>query len=758
MKKHLTPALLVFAIVWAVAATAYWFLLGWNLGLPEVTLPGAGWAFPAHVVQPFFAAGVVLFCAAAWGDLFWIYLRLGNLDSPPDSGNCSTDHLALDLFLERIVGTMLVGLFVQGLAIFLLGIVGFYPWGLAVILIPLLRPAFWRSLRGGVESIKWLKLPTEPLGFCLLVLLAVGGLTMVLAALGPAIESDGLRYHLFGPQEYLKAGGIVPVVGVSLTNLPFLTQMQYIPALLMGGNLGSAPQVLHASYWWLLLGSAYLFTREVQFAFYSGTNEAKPPRVIHAVLVAVLATTLPVSMVIASWPFIDLSTAAFGVYSLVLLVRGMQANAFALPGLQNQWALLLGLIAGAAIATKPTALVPGFFTGLIVLSLAIRWRRLFPVLIYGLAVLAVPAPWFIKSAVYQGNPLYPAAYSVLGGADWDEDTDAFYKEKSAEKGFVVNAVNLVASPFDVTARWSTNFQSAPDGTSTREDFKSLHLSGRFFRAASPGFEDHNPGPAFLSLLPLALIGLLLLALKPRHRGMAVVIVVHGVMGWCAWFITYQSVRFLIIPLMLGIILGGVTGLRLAQQMGVRGVSKIAELALVILCTVQLAWPVQYQLSTVPGRSARGLPVYTSLGFQHPETVLATNFSLYTVFKTIARDLEPNPTERVLLMGNYKGFHADFPIITSDFFDRPLILTWIRETPSTQDLLAYLQEKQNIRYILYDLGELRLYSALYFQPRFTEQEWARFSEFQERLLANPKALVYQEPRGIYLVDINVLLDS
>lgn len=731
------PFALSISLLWLLIAAAYWLLLGWKLGPPLIELPGSGWAFPVHIFQPALAGAFSILCAGFWGELVWPLVRKG-ADSTLDLGGPATEHQGrgtLDRLMERFCFSLLLGFIAQGLVVFALGVFQLYPYSLLVVALPLVRPASWRSLANSFLLGKCFWNRPKSMGVNALMAVLFGcGVLVFLAALAPVIESDGLRYHLFTLQEYLKAGGIVKIEANALTNLPFLAQLNALPALWLGGSTGAAAQVVFMSFWWALLAAAYLLAREVQRSLGGTPSEA--------LLLAALAATLPVCVILASWPFIDLSTAAFTVLSLVVLARGLRCEN---PLGLNYWPLLLGLLAGGAIATKPTALVAGFFTGLMVLAYAAIKRRLFPVLVYGVAVLAIPAPWFLKSTIYHGNPLYPAAYGIFGGPEWDPQTDAFYKNKTKEKGFELSPVNFLASPLDVTARWSSDSSQVPESLTS---LKSVPLSWRLFRSTSPGFEDHNPGPAFLALLPLALFGAGL-CWRLRHRSLAVILCAHGVLGWFTWYATYQSVRFLIVPLMLGILLGGATLLRLGR---VKRLSPLAQASLGLLLLAQLAWPIQYLISTRPGRSAHGMPLYTTLGFQHPETALANNVRLYTVFQSIAFDLQPTEQERVFLLGNYKAFHAKFPIVTADFFDRPLILTWIRQTQTTEELLAYMKTEQRIRYILLDAGELRLYVNQYFKPRFSSEEWERFVQFQTAITANSKAVVYEQAEGISVIDL------
>ena len=80
------------------------------------------------------------------------------------------------------------------------------------------------------------------------------------------------------------------------------------------------------------------------------------------------------------------------------------------------------LVCGFALGTKLLALaVPTFAIGALVVALrnepkrGAAWLR-----IGGFALLAaaVAAPWYLKSYLWTGNPVYPFYYELFGGRYW----------------------------------------------------------------------------------------------------------------------------------------------------------------------------------------------------------------------------------------------------------------------------------------------------------------------------------------------------
>jgi hypothetical protein len=437
-------------------------------------------------------------------------------------------------------------------------------------------------------------------------------------------------------------------------------------------------------------------------------------------MLTLTAVSVPVLVVVSSWPFVDTSTLAFVLGSIVYLVDQECRNA-------QRTGLIVGILSGGAIGTKLTALIPGFFNGLMITALCFKDNHWKPWLGFTLAIILVPSPWLIKSTVYHGNPVYPAGYGVFGGEEWDEETDAFYKNKTKEKGEDVTPINAVLSPLDVTIRWqAVRTEQTGDGV--------VH---RLFKRQSPGYEEQNPGPALLVLLPFAIGGFIML-LRRKKWELGSILFLHLFGGWFFWLMTYQSVRFLMPQLILGILLGGAVLLWITPK-SMRGLT--ASL-FAILIAGQLAWSGVYTIWM-----GRGNPVAGGLGFREKETVLAEQFPPYTAFQWL--ELELQPDEKVFFLGLYKGFYAEFPVVSSDWFDRPLVLEAIRGTETNEELINQWLEN-DIRYVLYDRAELSLYLG-YFKSRFTDQQWERFVALDETL-QNQQAIAFQPTSGIVVIDL------
>ncbi len=708
-------AMTISALVWCLIALAIWLLRGWKLhGLHAPWIEGASAEFPLQQIR---AAGAFLLLNTAC--LGW--------------GGLATCRFRLRLFHQRLVLlglNLLVGHLITALLIFFIGIAGLLPWGMLVIFTGLLGvPRFFR------DTAHLPKLPppacSKHLVFWKILAATMLGLTF-LAALAPVAESDGLRYHLFAPQEYLKHGAIDPLPWHAFTNLPFQTNMLYMAAMWMGGM--RAPQLVHWTYLPLIMIFAGALGEQLIRTFRANRKNPKPCSPSPGALsIGVLATSAPVMMVLAGWPFVDLSTCAFLLASIWALCPG------SLRRLDHRL-LVSGIFTGAAIGTKLTAVITGGITGLVVLSiLASRPHKFTRLLLFVLPAMLVPAPWLVKNIVHHGNPVYPAAYGLFGGPEWDRETDAFYKAKAAEKGFGKSPIDFALSPLDVTIRWANH-------TPPRGENLSTQGISRLTTPFSPGFEDQNPGPLLLALLPLGIGLLMWLMLRRLNSPIVALVFLQLVLGWIVWFFTYQSVRFMM-PLIAFTAIAGAVGIHAllsnSQDVIPRFVSKLLSWIPAIIAMGGVAWYAIYLLFSSPT-----FPLQNATGLIREDQYLSLRLDYYDAVDWLNIETEAN--EKVFYIGEYRGLYAQYDAQLSDWFDVPRILSELRQTESNQALLEKWKT-ENIRFILYNLKELKLFASLYFFPRFNPEEVNRFEELHHLLLE--KGNVVFEPREeIYVIDL------
>ena len=242
--------------------------------------------------------------------------------------------------------------------------------------------------------------------FLLLCLLAVGSMTL-LESLAPATSQDALVYHLAIPQAYVEQGGIVYLPTNFFAQFPQNIELLFTYALLLG------QEPLAGGFHWLL-GAAAACTIGAIAKFLRPTS--------NGLLAACCFVAVPTAALIAGWAYVDLGVVYFGAVSTLCFLRWVRHD-------NVRWLVAAGIFAGVTAGIKYT----GGLQGLQVCALVcvVGWLRRYPVkrslgLAAGVAALVglVASPWWIKNLVCTGNPLFPFAYGLFGGADWDAERDA----------------------------------------------------------------------------------------------------------------------------------------------------------------------------------------------------------------------------------------------------------------------------------------------------------------------------------------------
>lgn len=264
---------------------------------------------------------------------------------------------------------------------------------------------------------------------------------LALAVLIPAMappsgdDWDSLAYHLAIPKLYLEHHGFYYIDFASHSNFPFLVEMLYTPALSLHSLAGA--KMVHYLYGVLLVLAVVMLVRK------HFTPRAAP-------LGALAIAGMPIVLWEATTAYIDLATALYTVLAVHLLLDYLDnSDRRALVG--------CGIAAGFAASTKMTglALIPLLAIWLLADGFAysrrIEWKR--GLLYVGIALL-VCSPWYLKTLVYTGNPVYPFFYSIFGGRDWTPELARNYAASQAEFGMGGGVANFLLLPWNLTFHWT----------------------------------------------------------------------------------------------------------------------------------------------------------------------------------------------------------------------------------------------------------------------------------------------------------------
>ena len=261
----------------------------------------------------------------------------------------------------------------------------------------------------------------KPQGPSLLIALALG-VAMILAlvsVLAPSdtLDWDTLAYHLAVPKQWILAGQIQFIPSLHQSNFPFTVESLFIWGLTWGGESGAKAFTL--AYFVFGIFAIFGFAR-------SKYGEAA------GWWAALAFSTVPVVLWESGTGYIDVPHGLFGGLGILFASRFLSDD----KNRSNLWlsAILLGFAAGS----KYTGLQTIGVVGLVVLiSYALRKQAgegVKTAILIGLASMAIAGPWYVKTAVYTGNPVFPFFFERLGGKSWDQRRADTYKNEQQNFG------------------------------------------------------------------------------------------------------------------------------------------------------------------------------------------------------------------------------------------------------------------------------------------------------------------------------------
>lgn len=462
----------------------------------------------------------------------------------------------------------------------------------------------WELLREAGRALRQWR-PRQA-GVSLLLGTAVAALLLLalVAALAPPAGSDwdGLSYHLADPAIYLRHGGLVYLFWESHSNFPFTVEMLYTLGLLFGSPGGAR------AFHWLFLALACL---TLAGAWRHLWPEA-PARARW--LAPLLLCSAPVVLWSATLAYNDLALLTFellALYGVWLWARTGRAG----------WLWAGALCLGFALGTKMTAMAQALLLAPLVLAVALQAKAglaaaLRRTAAWGGLAAAVGAPWYIKSYVWTGNPVYPFFFSLFPNTrHWNAAIAESYAKHQAEFGCGHGLGHLLTAPWDLLAH-------AERFTDGQGAFPILFGS---------------LGPAFLALAPAVLL------LRRRDR-LALGMLLYATAYGFIWFHLSQQTRYLMpaLPVLALAAARGLTGLieerRMARLPGFAAAAvPVAHAFAIALLLAGPAWPV------VSGRER--VPDY-----------LHRQFELYPLYTYINSHLPKDA--KILLIHEVRGFYLE----------------------------------------------------------------------------------------------------
>ena len=480
------------------------------------------------------------------------------------------------------------------------------------------------------------------------IVFACLALAVLIPALAPPSGSDwdSLAYHLAIPKLFLQHGGFYYIDFASHSNFPFLVEMLYTPALSMGDPAGA--KMVHYLYGVLLVLAVVMLVRK------HFTPKAAP-------LAALALAGMPIVLWEATTAYIDLATALYTVLAVYFLLSYFDNN-------DRRSLIGCAIAVGFAASTKMTglALIPLLAIWLLIdrysVAAGLRARqagtepghygRIFTraLMFVGIALL-VCSPWYLKTLIYTGNPVYPFFYSIFGGRDWTGELARGYSMSQAKFGMGRDLASFVFLPYDLT----------------------FH-SERFYD--TPGL---YVGPMLLVAVPLLLLA--------KHRSRKLLGLTLLFLAQLAiWFVLTQQSRYLIPSFaILAVIIAAIayTDERLRITRTALYIT-FAATALFGVCTlvpfVRSAVPVVFGSETQDEYLSRTLPIYPAeqwINYNTPRNA------------------------KIALFGDTRGFYLDRDYAWADWGHNK---RFTRKFASVDDFIAYLKS-QGMTYAIVNFRNL-----------------------------------------------------
>lgn len=601
--------------------------------------------------------------------------------------------------LEAFLFSAATGLGILSYLILAIGLLGAYRRGaflalllaLALFGVPEIRATMrGRSILPRLEPGDSL---TVGITFATVVGCAIFGGMALLGALAPPSGNDwdGLAYHLAAPKVYLREGRIHFIAYDSHTNFPFTLDMLYG----LGLSLAGAP--LAKLFHWatgILTALAVASFCATRFGDRNGDRPLPPwaPPVA-----ALLFLGVPQVVWEATTAYIDLGTALYQFLALYAILNAVfprvsggvtvQASdekpSLASPG----WWLLAGMMSGWAMGTKMTAMLPfGMLVaaaGAWALTAGGRHSRRGVVLMALLGVV-VASPWYLKSAIWTNNPVYPFFYRLFPHSiNWTREAEDAYRMEQDSFGLGKDAAALIAAPWNVTMEgagfftvWSMNARreviARQQSGASRPD---TPREARMRRARHGGNVWGGVGAALLGLLPLWPF------VRRGDRQVAWLLAYVGA-NLVAWFFLTQQTRYLL-PILAPV---GVVGALLLAWLehGFLRVAAAVFVAATLLANAKAVWEVTI---------APVVPVV--LGQQRRDSYRASTLpDLYPALQFV----NTLPTDsRVAFLQEVRGYYAD----RDYFWANPLQHTLIpyETLPDGRAWTIFMREKLGITHVL-----------------------------------------------------------
>lgn len=396
-----------------------------------------------------------------------------------------------------------LGLGILGYMVLAIGLAGWlYKWVAHLLLILLfiisigelkvIISALYGNIKDFVKGASTIQ-KIDPISLCLISILGLHVILNFLSCLAPPSAVDPLTYQLALPKAYINEHRIGYMPETIFSSFPFMLNMLYLFGMLLSS--GRLPALIHSFFGILILGTIFSLCRK---RFKENIS----------LLAAAIFYTLPIVTFEATSAFVDLGLTVFGFLALYAFLEWQARR-------ETRWIVLSGVFSGFAAGTKYLGLTSILAISIMLLmeSLSIKkFKFKYAAASFSkffLASILVACPWYIKSWVFTGNPLFPFFFRFFGGKNWNTfSAETLTGGLYNYGGMGSDLKSFILCPWNIT------------------------LHGRVF--------DNGEwlGPLFLSFLPL-------LIFFYRDNKSVRTLFVYSAIYYPFWFFISQQAKFLI---------------------------------------------------------------------------------------------------------------------------------------------------------------------------------------------------------------------
>lgn len=436
-------------------------------------------------------------------------------------------------------------------------------------------------------------------------------------------EWDSLSYHLADPKLYLLAHRIYYLPWESHSNFAFTAEMWYLFAMMQRGTEAGVP-----------LAKLFHFTCGVGACLAVYAFGARHLSAKIGLLAALILASTPLVLWEAGTAYADLAPTFFATLTLLAVGNGMAAR-------DERWLRLGAVLMGLTLSTKATSV-----TTLALLAVGLLfWRyrlqgQAFPRALGTVAVwcglaLAVGSPWYIKSTVYTGNPVYPFYYHLFGGRYFNATNADLYTASQAEFGVGRTLQEAHSPTAALQTPWTLTMYLMPGHPLVNITFKP--------------FNDFPTPLATLS--PLLLAALFFPAFSRGAPGVIKALGGLALLAALLWFTTMQYLRYFLPSVPILCLLAAWVLVHAWEGRWRSGY------ALVGLGAASLAFTFSV------GAQLMALQAPVVFGWETRDHYITRGFAPYPAMKFINHQLPRNA--KVVLYNDPYGFYLDKPYLWGD---------------------------------------------------------------------------------------------